>query len=241
MKITNTLKLGVNIDHVATLRQARRDVDPDPAAAAQVCLRSGADMIVCHLRQDRRHMQDADIFKLCDLKGDIHLEMAASPEMTAIALKAKPDSVCLVPESPNEVTTQGGLRLKANAKVVGRAVEKLKRAGIEVSLFVDPDAANVRLARALGADTVELCTSAYSESSGKRQRTAELERLELAGYLVDELGMHLHAGHGLDYHNVGPVSQIPRMGALNIGFSIMARAMFVGLKTAVFEMKRLIS
>jgi pyridoxine 5-phosphate synthase len=241
MKNATAVKLGVNIDHIATLRQARRDIDPDPVSAALVCRQAGADMIVCHLRQDRRHMQDADIFKLSALRGETHLEMAAVPEMTALALRAKPESVCIVPESPREVTTQGGLDLKRNAQAVERTVAKLKKAGIEVSLFVDPEAASVRQAKALGADTVELCTAAYAEAKGKPRRAAELERLELAGYLADELGLNLHAGHGLDYHNVRAVARIPRLGALNIGFSIIARSVFVGLKTAVLEMKLLLS
>ncbi|MDD5656090.1 MAG: pyridoxine 5'-phosphate synthase [Elusimicrobia bacterium] len=241
MKTVNAVKLGINIDHVATLRQARRDIDPDPAAASQVCRRAGADMIVVHLRQDRRHIQDEDLAKLCALKGDVHLEMAAVPEMLAVALKVRPDSVCLVPENPREVTTRGGLNLKAGAKALGRTIERLRKAGIEASLFVDPEAANVRMAKSLGADTVELCTSAYAGARGKTARAAELERLELAGYLVDEMGMHLHAGHGLDYHNVRPVARIARMASLNIGFSVIARALFVGLKPAVMEMKRLIA
>jgi pyridoxine 5-phosphate synthase len=238
---TNAVKLGVNIDHIATLRQARRDVDPDPAAAAQVCRQAGAEMIVCHLRQDRRHIQDADLFKLCELKGETHLEMAAVPEMVALALKAGPDSVCIVPESAREVTTQGGINLKSQSKAVGQAIAKLKKAGIEVSVFIDPEAASVRLAKSLGADVVELCTAAYAEAHGKNQRSAELERLELAGYLADEMGLGLHAGHGLDYHNARPVARIPRLAALNIGYSIIARSVFVGLKTAVLEMKLLLS
>ena len=238
---TNAVKLGVNIDHIATLRQARREVDPDPTAAALVCRQAGADMIVCHLRQDRRHIQDGDLLKLCALKGETHLEMAAVPEIVAIALKARPDSVCIVPESPREVTTQGGLNLKAQSQPVGRAIEKLKKAGIEVSLFIDPEAADVRLAKSLGADVVELCTAVYAAARGKNRRSAELERLQLAGYLADELGLGFHAGHGLDYHNARAVAQIPRLEALNIGFSIVARSVFVGLKTAVLEMKLLLS
>ncbi len=237
----NTVKLGVNIDHIATLRQARRDVDPDPVSAAQVCRGAGADMIVCHLRQDRRHIQDADLFKLCELKGETHLELSTDPRMLALALKARPDSVCLVPESPREITTQGGLNLKTQAKAVGRAIERLKKADIEVSLFIDPEAGSVRQAKALGADVVELCTAAYAEAPGKNRRSGELERLELAGYLADEMGLGFHAGHGLSYHNVRPVARIPRVGALNIGFSIVARSIFVGLKTAVLEMKILLS
>jgi pyridoxine 5-phosphate synthase len=242
MRIGHNLKLGVNIDHVATLRQARRDIDPDPVAAAQVARQAGADLIVCHLREDRRHIQDDDLQKLCKLKGDVHLEMAAVPEIVAIALKAKPDSVCLVPERRQELTTEGGLKVtNGHAKELAKTIARLKGAGIEVSLFVDPDAAAVRAAKGLGADTVELCTSAYCEAEGKSNVKTELERLELAAYLAYEMGLGLHAGHGLDYHNVQAVARIPHLTALNIGFSIVSRAVFVGLKAAVAEMKQLIA
>ncbi len=242
MRIGNNVKLGVNIDHIATLRQARHDIDPDPVAAAQVAKQAGADMIVTHLRQDRRHIQDADLAKLCELKGETHLEIADIPEMLAIALKCKPGSVCIVPERRQEVTTEGGLNLSAGAsKSIAKSVERLKKAGIEVSLFIDPEAAAVRAAKGLGADTVELCTTSYSEAKGKAKAKAELERLELAGYLAYELGLNLHAGHGLDYHNVRPVAGIPHLSALNIGFSIIARSVFVGLKSAVAEMRQLVS
>lgn len=241
MRIGSHVKLGVNIDHVATLRQARRDVDPDPVAAALVCRQAGADMIVTHLRRDRRHIQDEDLFKLCRLKGETHLEIAPAAEMVAAALKAKPASVCLVPENPREVTTEGGLDLKGVDKELAKAVKKLKAVGIEVSLFIDPEASCVRCAKALGADTVELCTTAYAGAKGKNKVRAELERLELAGYLAQELGLALHAGHGLGYHNVQGVARIPNLAALNIGFSIVARSVFMGLKAAVAEMKGLIS
>jgi pyridoxine 5-phosphate synthase len=241
MRIGNSVKLGVNIDHIATLRQARRDIDPDPVAAAQVARQAGADMIVTHLRQDRRHIQDEDLMKLAKLKGDLHLEMADTPEMLAIALKAGPASVCLVPESPKEVTTEGGLNLANGGKSLAKTIEKLKKAGIEVSLFIDPEASSVRAAKALGADTIELCTTAYCAAPNKARAQGELERLELAGYLAHEMDLNLHAGHGLDYHNVQGVARIPHLGALNIGFSIVARSVFVGLKTAVAEMKRLMN
>jgi pyridoxine 5-phosphate synthase len=239
-KFSRSVKLGVNIDHVATLRQARRDIDPDPIAAAQVARGAGADMIVCHLREDRRHLQDEDLFKLCKLKGELHLELADVPEIVSIALKAQPGSVCLVPERRQEVTTEGGLSL-SGAKSMGKTIEKLKSAGIEVSLFIDPEATAVRQAKALGADTVELCTTAYTTAEGKNKAKAELERLELAGYLANEMGLNLHAGHGLDYHNVQAVSRIPHLQAVNVGFAIVARSVFVGLKAAVSEMKTLIN
>lgn len=241
MKTAAAVKLGVNIDHIATLRQARRDVDPDPVAAALVCRSAGADSIVCHLRADRRHIQDEDLFKLCKLKGETHLEISSDPAMAAIALKAKPGSVCLVPERPKEVTTEGGLDLKAGQKAIGKAIERFKAAGIEVSLFIDPEAVSVRMAKSMGADCVELCTTAYAEAEGRNKQKGELERLELAGYLATEMGLILHAGHGLDYHNARAVAGIPGMASLNIGFSIIARSVFVGLKSAVGEMKQNIS
>lgn len=241
MRIGNNLKLGVNIDHIATLRQARREMDPDPAAAAQVCRRAGAELIVAHLRQDRRHIQDSDIYKLCALKGESHIEIADVPSIISVILKAKPDSVCLVPESPREVTTEGGLNLNKPSSPLAKTIKKLKDADIEVSLFIDPEATSVRAAKKLGADTVELCTKPYADAKGKKKAKAELERLELAGYLAYEMGMNLHAGHGLDYHNVEAVARIPHITCLNIGFSIISRAVFVGLKSAVTEMKVLIS
>jgi pyridoxine 5-phosphate synthase len=234
------VKLGVNIDHVATLRQARRDVDPDPVSAARVARAAGADLIVCHLRQDRRHIQDKDLQNLRRvLKTGLHVELADRPEMVKIALAVRPDWVCLVPESPTEVTTQGGLDLKAG-KTIEKTVKKLRDAGIGVSMFVDPEAVAVRMAHNFGADAVELCTSEYARSVGRLRQHTELERLQLAGYLAHELKLELHAGHALDYSNVVPVAQIPHMKCLNIGFAVIARSIFMGLKPAVIEMKRLI-
>lgn len=236
------IKLGVNIDHIATLRQARKEMDPDPIAAARVARTSGADSIVAHLRQDRRHIQEKDLFLLRRLyKTGLHLELANTPEMIGIGLKVKADTVCIVPESPDEVTTQGGLNLrKGDFKSLENTILKLKNAGVEVSLFVDPDALSLRTAYNLGADTVELCTSAYATSVGKHKQRTELEKLELAAYLARELRLELHAGHGLDYANVAPVARIPHMACLNIGFSIVSRALFTGLRTAVSEMRKLI-
>jgi pyridoxine 5-phosphate synthase len=236
------VKLGVNIDHIATLRQARGGVDPDPIGAARVCRAAGADLIVAHLRQDRRHIQESDLFDLRKLfKRGLHLELSAVPEMIGVGISVRPDSVCIVPESPREVTTQGGLDFKkADGKAIGKAVERLKKAGIGVSLFVDPDALGVRAAKSLGADAVELCTARYAKTTGKHSQQDELEQISLAAYLAEELGLELHAGHDLDYSNVGPIAQIPNMRCLNIGFAIMARSVFTGLKTAVAGMKRLI-
>ncbi len=237
------VKLGVNIDHVATLRQARREVDPDPIQAARVARSAGADMIVTHLRQDRRHIQEKDLFALRKLyKSGLHLELASEPGMIGMGLKVKPDSVCIVPERPEELTTEGGLDLKGGRhKSIEKSIGKLKKAGISVGLFIDPDAVSVRMAHNVGADAIELCTDAYAKSVGKHHQNMQLERLELAGYLAYELKLELHAGHALDYTNVVPVACIPHMRYLNIGFAIMARAMFTGLKAAVAEMKKLIS
>lgn len=237
------VKLGVNIDHVATLRQARREMEPDPVNAARIAKNAGADLIVAHLRQDRRHVQEKDLFALRKmLKTGLHLELANMPEMVKLGLKIKPDWVCIVPESPDEVTTRGGLNLKADkAPAIEKTIKRLKKAGVGVSLFVDPEAVSVRMAHNMGADAVELCTSSYAAAVGKHRQMTELEKLELAGYLSHELKLELHAGHDLDYANVGPVARIPHMRCLNIGFSIVARSVFTGFKIAVAEMKKLVS
>lgn len=235
------IKLGVNIDHVATLREARKEKNPDTVEAARVVYSSGGDMVVLHLRQDRRHVQDSDVERVRnEVKGILHLEMAAVAEMEKIALRLRPDSVCLVPESSKEVTTQGGMKLEGKQADLARIIKNLSGAGIEVSVFADPEPGAIRAAHNLGADAIELCTTKYSESWGKKLQAKELEKLQLAGYLVKELKMELHAGHGLDYYNVAPVARIEGMDCLNIGYSIISRALFVGLKSAVSEMKRLI-
>ncbi|OGS13088.1 MAG: pyridoxine 5'-phosphate synthase [Elusimicrobia bacterium RIFOXYA2_FULL_58_8] len=235
------VKLGVNIDHVATLRQARKEKNPDTVEAARVVYSSGGDMVVMHLRQDRRHIQEADLERVRrEVKGILHLEIAAIPEMEKLALLIHPDSVCLVPESAREVTTQGGLKLNGRNKELEKTIKNLSGAGIEVGVFCDPEPQVIRTAHNMGADSIELCTSSYSGAWGKKLQARELEKLQLAGFLVKELKLQLHAGHGLDYYNVAPVARIEGMDCLNIGFSIISRAMFVGLKTAVSEMKRLI-
>jgi len=238
-----SVKLGVNIDHIATLRQARRENNPDPLEAARVALRAGAEMIVMHLRQDRRHIQESDLERIRkNVKGFLHLEMAATEEMEKIALRVRPDSICLVPESPDEVTTQGGLKISGSKiKEIEKIVKNISSKGIEVSLFLDPEPEDIRMAYKIGADTVELCTKLYAESWGRKNQAKELEKIQLASYLVKELNMSLHAGHGLDYYNVVPIARIEGMEYLNIGFSIISRAIFVGLKNAVAEMKALIS
>ncbi len=235
------VKLGVNIDHIATLRQARGEKNPDTVEAARVVYSSGGDMVVMHLRQDRRHIQDSDLERVrSEVKGLIHMEMAAVPEMEKIALRIRPDSVCLVPESPKELTTQGGMKLDGKNSGLEKIIKSLAKAGIEVSVFTDPEPQAIRAAHNMGADSIELCTKNYAAAWGKKLQAKELEQLQLAGFLVKELEMELHAGHGLDYYNVASVARIEGMDCLNIGFSIISRGMFVGLKSAVSEMKRLI-
>jgi pyridoxine 5-phosphate synthase len=235
------VKLGVNIDHIATLRQARGEQNPDTVEAARVVFSSGGDLVVMHLRQDRRHIQDSDLERVRhDVKGLIHLEMAATPEMEKIALRVRPDSVCLVPEGPHELTTQGGMKLDGRKPELEKIIHSLSKAGIGVSVFTDPEPKAIRVAHNMGADSIELCTKNYAGAWGKKLQAEELEQLQLAGHLVKELEMELHAGHGLDYYNVVPVARIEGMDCLNIGFSIISRGMFVGLKSAVAEMKRII-
>ena len=235
-------KLGVNIDHIATLRQARRAPYPDPADAAAVCLDAGADYIVVHLRKDERHICKKDVARLCKLfPKNIHLECSASPEMEKIVLRCKPYSVCIVPEADGEVTTQGGLGFTpAVQKRVGAMIAALHKKNILVSLFVNPAADDIRKAAKLGADIVELCTRPYSEAATAKKSQKAVQDLALAALLAQELGMEVHAGHGLDYHNVLAVADIGGIACMNIGFSIVTRALFAGLTVAVRDMKDLL-
>lgn len=238
------VKLGVNIDHIATLRQARRAQEPDPVLAAGVCEMAGADGITVHLREDRRHIQDRDVQVLRKtVKTKLNLEMAAAEEIVRIAVNIKPDSVCLVPEKRQELTTEGGLDIASSKKELAPVIKKLKAAGITVSIFVDPEKKQIEGAAEAGADCVELHTGSYCEAFFKNDGLTgaslrEFKRLETAGALARELELTLNAGHGLDYRNVKPVAGINGMHELNIGFSIIARAVFVGLEQAVKEMKR---
>jgi len=235
-------KLGVNIDHIATLRQARKGSQPGPAEAAAVCETAGADGITVHLREDRRHIQDLDVEILrASLKTKLNLEMAAAGEIVKIALKIKPDDVCLVPERRQELTTEGGLDVAGNLKRIKKTVGELKSAGIRVSIFVDPVLEQIKASKEAGADCVELHTGAYAELFGDSgDYTAELEKIKKASEAALGLGLILNAGHGLDYKNVKPIARIPGMHELNIGFSIITRAVFAGLEKAVREMKALI-
>ena len=234
-------ELGVNIDHVATIRQARRTYEPDPVAAAALAELGGADGITIHLREDRRHIQDRDftILRQTVIAIKLNLELASNAEMVELACRTKPDQATLVPEKREEVTTEGGLDVLGNRASLMEATRRLRNAGIFVSFFLDPDVRQIELAKDLGADAIELHTGQYALAKGAKQQD-QLIKLIQAGELVRKLGMILHAGHGLNYQNVIPIAKIDGMRELNIGHSIIARAVLVGLERAVREMKALI-
>ena len=235
-----TVLLGVNIDHVATVRQARGTDYPSVSKAAAYVERGGGDSITIHLREDRRHIQDADVKYLCTESAmRINLEMAVTGEMIDIALERKPEDVCLVPEKREELTTEGGLDVASNRTAVAAAVTRLKDAGIRVSLFIDPDQWQLEAACDCGAPVVELHTGTYADATGEEQER-ELERLHAACVKGHEMGLQINAGHGLHRHNVQDVARLPHMIELNIGHSIIARSIFVGLEEAVREMADLI-
>jgi len=230
-------RLHVNIDHVATLRQARQGQEPDPILAAGLCELAGANGITVHLREDRRHIQDRDVRLLREtVKTLLNLEMAWTEEMRAHALAIKPEQVCVVPESRQELTTEGGLDAVALEATLSEGIPALHAVGIEVSLFVDPDPEAIEAAARAGADFVELHTGAYANARGA-QRDNELKRLETAANYAHSLGLRVNAGHGLDYDNVLPVAQLPHVEELNIGYSLVCRALYVGLDQAVREMQ----
>jgi len=239
------LKLGVNIDHVATLREARyrgRDVgEPDPVAAAQLCEAAGAHGITAHLREDRRHMQDRDLWKLREvLQTRLNLELANAPEIVAIALRLKPDIVCLVPERRLEVTTEGGLEVATNRTALTETRRRMNEAGIPVSLFVTPDPPQIEAAAAVGAQFVELHTGSFAEHFADAARRAEeVARLRSAAELAHRLGVQVNAGHGLNYTNLTTLRQVPHLVELNIGHSLISRSVTVGLAQAVKEMLEL--
>jgi len=238
------IKLGVNIDHIATLREARKESFPDPLAAAREALAGGADGIVCHLREDRRHIQDKDVYGLKKMKVRLDLEMAPTAEMLAFALKIKPEMVTLVPEKRVEITTEGGLDIVKYTRKLKPIVHSLRRARIKVSLFVDPEEKQIAASAALGADFIELHTGRYAQASYVKARSAgfnkEFANLKKAAGQAVKLGLLVNAGHGLDYQNVREIAGIDGLKELNIGFAIIARAMFVGLKKATAEMKGVI-
>ena len=236
------LKLGVNIDHVATLREARyRGMDrgePDPVEAAQICEAAGAHGITAHLREDRRHIQDRDIWRLREaVKTRLNFEMANLPEMIEIALKLKPEIVCLVPERRQEITTEGGLDAAGHEGELTETRKKMNGAGIEVSLFIAPDLAQVESASRIGAQFIELHTGAFAEHfHSKRERNEELQRLIAASERAHQLGLQVNAGHGLNYQNLSLLHLVPHLFELNIGHTIVSRALVVGMAAAVKEM-----
>ena len=234
-------QLGVNIDHVATVRQARRTVEPDPVWAAAEAELAGCDSIVCHLREDRRHIQDRDLTALRRVVATrLNLEMAAAEEIVRIALRIKPDQATLVPERRQEVTTEGGLDVAGQRRKLAPVVRRLAARGITVSLFIDPDPRQIAASRALGVPMIELHTGRYAEARDSRAREASLRQLRRAVRQARALGLVVNAGHGLTYQNVVPVAQLPELTELNIGHSIVARALFVGMRQAVREMAALV-
>ena len=242
-----TARLNVNIDHVATVRQARRTIEPSIVAAAVTCEQAGADGITIHLRGDRRHIQDDDLYVLRRaVTTYLNVEMAATEEMLKIAIDVKPDAVSLVPENPKEITTEGGLNVRANVAIVRAAVNKLRDSGIMASLFIDPDPEQIEAAREVNAQQVELCTAAYAEATlgslgihgeGAVRANQELRRLREGAALAAQYGLHVAAGHGLTTRNVGAVARISEIAEFNIGHHIVSRAVFIGLDRAVREMR----
>ena len=231
------MKLGVNIDHVATLRQARGTSYPDPFDAARICASAGANGITIHLREDRRHIQDADVYRLaaeCPLP--INLEMAEAEEIIRIAMEVKPAEICLVPEKREELTTEGGLDVAANFRSLEKTVKRLQDNGSDVSLFVDPDEAMIDAAKRTGAQTIELHTGAFCNAGSPQQAEDLLQRLIRGAKHACSLGIRVNAGHGINLDNLSGILRIPHLDTLNIGHSIIARAVFTGLEGAVKEM-----
>jgi pyridoxine 5-phosphate synthase len=231
------LRLGVNIDHVATIRNARGAKHPDPVRAARLAAQAGADGITAHLREDRRHISDEDIDRLArEIDLPLNLEMAATPEMLEIALRHRPHAACLVPEKRSEVTTEGGLDVVAGSVHLAPFIAALSGAGIRVSLFIDPEIAQLDMAKELGAPVVELHTGAYCEAEGPH-RLRELQRLAAAAAHAEAIGLECHAGHGLSYDTVAPVAAIPTIVELNIGHFLVGEAIFSGLDSAIKRMR----
>ncbi len=236
------IKLGLNIDHVATLRQVRKARYPNLVRAALICEEAGADSITLHLREDRRHIQDADVELLRSmLQTRMNLECAVTEEMIDNALRIKPHDICLVPERREELTTEGGLDVAKHFDAVKRATERCLDAGIRVSLFIDPDHKQLDAAKTIGAPVVEIHTGKYADASSVPQRDHELERISRAVAHGHSLGLQVNGGHGLHYHNVQPIVAIPNIAELNIGHAIVAEAVFIGLEQAVKKMKALLS
>ncbi len=239
------IRLGVNIDHVATVRNARRTFEPDPVHAAVIADLAGADQITLHVREDRRHVNERDLKLIKELiHSRVNLEMAITKEMIELALKVKPHQTTLVPEKRQEITTEGGLDVVGNFEKVKEAVSKLKKAGITVNVFIDPEEEQIRKAKEAGADAVELHTGAYAEAFAENDEEKvkkELIRIKKGAKFAKEIGLRVYAGHGLTYKNVRPIAQIEEIEELNIGHSIVANAILLGMKEAVEKMVRLIN
>ena len=236
------LELGVNIDHIATVRQARKTVEPDPVWAAALAELGGADGITVHLREDRRHISDRDVNLLREtVRCKLNLEMACAEEMVKIAGKLRPDQATLVPERREEITTEGGLDVASQPEAIKKIVKRLQDRGIVVSLFLDPDPKQIESGLQTGCEAIEIHTGCYALAKAGSKQNRELQRIQTAGEMIRSAGIRLHAGHGLTYHNVLPIASIPNMRELNIGHSIIARALMVGMKEAVSEMKRLVN
>lgn len=235
------MRLCINIDHIATLRQARREIEPDPVIAAGICELAGADGIVCHLREDRRHINDRDLRILKEVvKTKLDLEMAVTDEMLKIALETKPHMVTLVPEKREELTTEGGLDIIRYRTKVSDAIDALKDAGIRVSVFVDPQPENVDLALEVGSDMIEIHTGLYANAGEANRKLIELDKIRQISQISKELGIGVNAGHGLNYLNITAIANIDNVDEVSVGHSIIARAVFVGLDKAVKEMIKII-
>jgi len=235
-------RLGVNIDHIATIREIRHGTEPEPVFAALVCEAAGADAIVVHLREDRRHIKDKDLYMLKEvIKTKLNLEMSIADDIVDIACKVHPEQSTLVPERRQELTTEGGLDVKSNLKKIGKTLDKLKKQNIEVSLFIDPDKSQVDAAKESGAGMIELHTGRYADAKSPKEQEKYFKELQDGANYAKKRGMDVFAGHGLNYHNVMQVARIPVIEELNIGYSIVCRAALVGLERAVKEMKMLIN
>ncbi|NLD14231.1 MAG: pyridoxine 5'-phosphate synthase [Gammaproteobacteria bacterium] len=240
MNLKKRILLGVNIDHIATLRQARGGHDPEPVKAALLCEQAGADGITIHLREDRRHIQDRDVELLRELmRTPMNFEMGVTEEMLAIVERIRPQHVCLVPETREELTTEGGLDVAGQEGRIAAAVERLQKAGIQVSIFLDADEQQILAVKRVGATTIELHTGHYSVAETAHQQAIELEKIRKAAAFAQKQGLTVNAGHGLNYQNVEEIAAIPGINELNIGHAIIAHALFVGLENAVAEMKAL--
>lgn len=234
------IRLGVNVDHVATVRQARRAQVPDPVEAALLAEKAGADGITVHLREDRRHIQECDVELMRQrLRTKLNLEMAVTPAMVAFAERLRPDDACFVPEKREELTTEGGLDVAANKQKILEAVGRLEQRGIHVSLFIDPEKSQIEASQSVGAHAIEIHTGAYCNAA-ETERIRERNAVAAAAALARSLGLEVHGGHGLDYNNVPPIATIPEIVELNIGHSIIARAVIVGIEQAVREMREVL-